>query len=757
MEIKCELCGEKIVVADDLVPGQHVRCPFCGGKFSYAVKRKEITEDDLREAIAICRKNDEWNKYYKNAPAGAKLYIALVFYGKVFADTLDKAAFVEAFKEIGPNLKERDLRYLLQYEDDEAMREYLSDRLASVCGDTFEMDGHVPAPKPSQARPAGGAAASQCVAKPVRVMRLRKNATSDASTRMNARGQTNWSGAVAAVAVALAVACFGIFLYRVWIERQTEEESAQIAESARRKAVEDKREQLNGCVDNARRKANELQQKLTLAVTAMDNDKARFKTEITKIEHENNLRAGSAQANGRMRFNAAELAMAILNSPIFEDIYKRYTGQSFAGKAAEAKSRILAEIGGRSNFTKNEVDGIDVIGNAYVQSADKEIRNALITGSKEIAALKVEVRKLQGIVQDADDVAKGSDADQMETAMAKLQELRYAEVENRLERLTVSPVNSLAAEMSKDVFSLDGVRSKEAVAGVVGDMLKENGVNLEQFERLDQEAKRCIVEEVQHDRQMRFQKFGPNSGETNGVARSMVQENPPQEDVPMDASGKGKPSFAKRPRARTKCKSPDRCVEFAEEGQNFCPKHKCQSYGCKQHIATLSVPSWVDYDKYNQLTSVSKKKEFRKLPSRFCKDHMCKRVVPQINDRKIGGRDSWYEFQRIIEDDRMNFAFFYCPNERMASGRFCEEHACKVPSCRSDKWEYWVEGAASEVTRWDIERNSTRDTHSFKGMKLISGETCKGHSAKDPATIPERTEAQKMTCSDRMRAKERKR
>ena len=28
MEIKCELCGEKIVVADDLVQGQHVLCPY---------------------------------------------------------------------------------------------------------------------------------------------------------------------------------------------------------------------------------------------------------------------------------------------------------------------------------------------------------------------------------------------------------------------------------------------------------------------------------------------------------------------------------------------------------------------------------------------------------------------------------------------------------------------------------------------------------------------------------------------------------
>ena len=311
MEIKCELCGEKIVVADGLVPGQHVRCPFCGGKFSYAVKRKEITEDDLREAIAICRKNDEWNRYYKNAPAGAKLYIALVFYGKVFAGTLDKTEFVEAFKGIGSELKERDLRYLLQHEDDEAMREYLSDRLASVCGGAFEPDGHVPAPKPLQSRSAGEAAASQCAAKPVRVMRLRKNATSDASCRMDARSQTNWSGTVAAMAVALAVACVGIFLYRVWVERQDDVKKAQIAESDRRKTVEEKRKRLNDCINNVRNEVESIRKKLDFAVTAMDNDKSRFKDEMARIETENNLRAGSARTNGRMRFNAAELAMAI--------------------------------------------------------------------------------------------------------------------------------------------------------------------------------------------------------------------------------------------------------------------------------------------------------------------------------------------------------------------------------------------------------------------------------------------------------------
>lgn len=134
MEIKCKKCGEVIVVADDIVPEQHIRCPYCSEKFAYTVEKVGISDEDLRTALAECRKDKELNAYYRNAPQGARLYIALVFYGKVFRDELDKSAYIKAFAEIGDELKERDLRYLLQYEDDESMREYLSDRLASLAG-----------------------------------------------------------------------------------------------------------------------------------------------------------------------------------------------------------------------------------------------------------------------------------------------------------------------------------------------------------------------------------------------------------------------------------------------------------------------------------------------------------------------------------------------------------------------------------------------------------------------------------------------
>ena len=48
MNIKCELCDKEIAVADDLADGQHVRCPFCGGKFSYAIEASKDKENGCR-------------------------------------------------------------------------------------------------------------------------------------------------------------------------------------------------------------------------------------------------------------------------------------------------------------------------------------------------------------------------------------------------------------------------------------------------------------------------------------------------------------------------------------------------------------------------------------------------------------------------------------------------------------------------------------------------------------------------------------
>ena len=55
MIINCELCRQEIEVSDGLVDGQHVRCPYCGGKFSFSDSREcvaaSIPTDSLTERI----------------------------------------------------------------------------------------------------------------------------------------------------------------------------------------------------------------------------------------------------------------------------------------------------------------------------------------------------------------------------------------------------------------------------------------------------------------------------------------------------------------------------------------------------------------------------------------------------------------------------------------------------------------------------------------------------------------------------------
>lgn len=55
MNIKCGFCGKAIVVADDLVDGQHVRCPYCGEKSEY----RKPTRIELSKYIMGQPRNQE--------------------------------------------------------------------------------------------------------------------------------------------------------------------------------------------------------------------------------------------------------------------------------------------------------------------------------------------------------------------------------------------------------------------------------------------------------------------------------------------------------------------------------------------------------------------------------------------------------------------------------------------------------------------------------------------------------------------------
>ena len=84
-----------------------------------------IPAEDFRTAIEVCCRLPRFKRYYEEAPNGARMYIALQFYARVFASHLDEAQYRTCRLEIEPDLTLHDLDYLLQGETDAASRSYL--------------------------------------------------------------------------------------------------------------------------------------------------------------------------------------------------------------------------------------------------------------------------------------------------------------------------------------------------------------------------------------------------------------------------------------------------------------------------------------------------------------------------------------------------------------------------------------------------------------------------------------------------------
>ena len=89
-----------------------------------------IPEEDFREAIAVCRKDPQLNRYFEMAPPGAKLFIGLGFYSTHFGDKVDPRQYAECQSEIEPSLTPNDLKYLIRFERDKNTKQYLRELLA---------------------------------------------------------------------------------------------------------------------------------------------------------------------------------------------------------------------------------------------------------------------------------------------------------------------------------------------------------------------------------------------------------------------------------------------------------------------------------------------------------------------------------------------------------------------------------------------------------------------------------------------------
>ena len=69
MKITCGLCGEEIVVADDLADGQHIRCPYCEGKTEY----RKPSRIELPTGLNARRRSPDAKSQPKDAPSETKI------------------------------------------------------------------------------------------------------------------------------------------------------------------------------------------------------------------------------------------------------------------------------------------------------------------------------------------------------------------------------------------------------------------------------------------------------------------------------------------------------------------------------------------------------------------------------------------------------------------------------------------------------------------------------------------------------------
>ena len=123
-----------------------------------------MPEWKVREACEKCTKNEKHARYFNNAPAGAKQYIALVFFETVFPNDLTEEVADQCFKETLQELNADDLLYLVAHETDPRTRDVFVERLAFLREQAALQRSRAENPKPAVTeRPTAARAAAPAV------------------------------------------------------------------------------------------------------------------------------------------------------------------------------------------------------------------------------------------------------------------------------------------------------------------------------------------------------------------------------------------------------------------------------------------------------------------------------------------------------------------------------------------------------------------------------------------------------------------
>lgn len=434
MKLKCPACGEEIVVSDDMDNGQHVRCPYCGGKFAYGAARGGISEEELRIALEVGRKDPEKAAYYDNAPAGARLFIALVFYGTYFKDTLNVDGYMAAFDEIGPELKEPDLKYLLRFETDETMRKYLVDRLIALGVDVDQI-GATPDRKPKLGviRKSSERQEVDATQNPIKTARPLMAAENEPTVRARPDKGRGHAGAVTVIVAAVSVVLVAWFAYLTFNgaepqgrtvvkvestsaqssgndEIQKPESEASQEDGEREKALESFRAFLSREKDVVEGTLKET----TVAFDEILNDQKKLSETLIRLEAENDKRSKAAVTNGWIRFDKAEMVMMILKDKDMNDLAIKYLGEDLSALRTECRGKIKAALDMQSATSKmlaenraryrkqlegieEEVDRKATKAQEITLQANKDLEARLVDLEKARAKKELQLKRLKAI------------------------------------------------------------------------------------------------------------------------------------------------------------------------------------------------------------------------------------------------------------------------------------------------------------------------------------------------------------------------
>lgn len=723
-ETTCVSCGAKIGIDDETAYGQHVLCPYCGKKFSYLEDSEEFSAERLSYAIAERRKDAADNRYYSAAPAGARLYIGLVFYGKVFGDGMDLDAYMAALSEIEPELTAPDWQYLLDNEMDSELKGYFLGKLEGMQDSGLRSAQNrerkprvaavgilrLPASKPNLPQ------------NPLVTKRLAeaKRHCGESEKVVSARARKKGDGRLVIMAGLVAAGIVGVILFLVWpTEPMSEHEDAQppaptIPESPK------PQDALQSAVVSRLAELRERKELVRQSLSEVRADRRRLESELARVIENGNIRSAAAQAGNRVRLNGSETAIAVLRAPFYNALAARYCGEKPLSKADTCRKMVQDALAAKRTLSPSAMETISNLAISYQENAVGEVRrgmdavsNRLTALSNDIAAAIRTLNLLQGSVaglEPSEVSAKSAELDAM---------LRSAAFTGQCRMPSIADDAWNAPLQEKDEFDVSVLCEK-----LSDDSTPDAPVSV----MADSERKTA---EMHPDEQPKDAVARDRSGKDDPV----VKPEPEPDGVDDKVEACDKVAENKPKGRRQKCKSPIKCMNFAETGHKFCADHECHSCGCKEHVRTVSSPNWTlgGLKTLSRLDTAERNLIKRKCIGQYCPKHCCERRCPEIKNY-----NGWWSGFLYWDNPKVE-KFFFCDNERLANSRYCRDHACRMPTCSANREEYWMlengsshQEIAAEVDidywwlRWD------------RKWLLHIAPTCRAHSNRDPDSMPPR-------------------